>query len=263
MLGRLFAASALLVAGLSSCLPAPEQAVPLSATFAVSDYFTPSGYMGDGARLGNLSVEVNSPNCKPRPAGHQGDCYVFTYHKDAMQTDHWAGVYWVFPANNWGTEYGHAIVSENFKQVRYYAAVEAPMPYTANGAAQPFNTFSGGIDPNGFYNNLGMQEGNGLQDHKDAVSNMASLGSAVGTGITATLQPFHYDLTDFEKGANCIIEPPAPMPQIPNNCDAMGFASDLIGAFGWAAHYPDDGDPNGTMDVKVYLDDIVWDTNAP
>jgi hypothetical protein len=41
---------------------------------------------------------------------------------------------------------------------------------------------------------------------------------------------------------------------------ANGAASALIGAFGWALPYPTGGDPTGATPVKVYLDDIVWDT---
>ncbi|HVZ73999.1 MAG TPA: hypothetical protein VHJ20_16580 [Polyangia bacterium] len=258
-LGAIHLLAATMALGASACLPAPEQAEPLSETFAVSDYFTPSGYMGDGQRLGNITVEVNSANCKPRPVGARGDCYVFTYHKDAYPTNHWAGVYWVFPANNWGSSYGRAVTSENFKQIRFQAALEAPMPYTAmGGSPQPFSAFSGDIDPQGNFNNLNMV---GVADHKDAVNANTSL--MVGTDLTTDLRPFSLPLSDFAKGQNCVVEPAPPAPQIPNNCDAAGFASDLIGAFGWAIHYPDDSDPDGSKGVKLYLDDIVWDTTAP
>ena len=209
--------------------------------------------MGDGARLGNLTVD--NLHCKPRPPGAKGDCYVFDYHKDHLQADHWAGVYWVFPANNWGAEYGHAIDSTRFQQIRFYAAIETPMPFTAaGGTAQFFNTFAGGIDPGGFYNSIG------LQDHRDAIK--ASTAAMVGTELTSDLRPFHMKLDDFARSANCNVDT-ATSPMMPPNCDANGFANDLIGAFGWSVHYPDDADPNGDQSVRIYLDDIVWDTKTP
>jgi hypothetical protein len=250
--------------GTAGCLPPPPVAAPLTSTFAVSDYYTPSGYMGDGARLGNLSVEVNQ-NCKPRPEGHQGDCYVFTYRKDKVQTDHWAGVYWVFPANNWGSNFGHAIDSTKFHQIRYQVAIEGPSPFTVGGVPQFFNGFAGRITAGGGYTNLGnpMTQTNpeliGLQDHSDAVSASPDSPPTIGTDIVGTeLRPFSIPLTSDDISANCQTNP-----ALPQNCDANGFANDLIGAFGWSFHYPDDADPNGTQSVKVYLDDIVWDTSTP
>jgi hypothetical protein len=253
-LGGLLALGGVL-AGAPACLPPPAPAAPLTDTFSVSNYFTPSGYMGDGARLGNLSVEVNK-HCKPRPAEARGDCYVFTYKKDQVQADHWAGVYWVFPANNWGVEFGHAIDTAKFQQIRFYAAIEAPMPFTAAGGATDFfNTFAGGIDPAGFYSHMG------LQDHRDAVK--VTLAATVGKDLTSDLRPFQMALSDFARSANCNLDMPPPAPKMPANCDANGFANDLIGAFGWSVHYPDDADPNGDQSLKIYLDDIVWDTKAP
>src|SRR3982751_2526008 len=74
---------------------------PLTSSFAVSDVFTPSGFMGDGATFSHLYMDVNT-NCQtPRPANAQGYCYTFTYFKDTSPTGAmWAGVFWVFPANN-------------------------------------------------------------------------------------------------------------------------------------------------------------------
>src|SRR3954469_23688108 len=51
------------------------QSLPLT----VSDYFFPSGFMGDG-ETSSTAVVVNSSPCKlPRPAGAVGDCYRVTF----------------------------------------------------------------------------------------------------------------------------------------------------------------------------------------
>jgi hypothetical protein len=254
---------------------------PLTTTFAVSDVYTPSGYMGDGEYFGNLVGQVNEGCKEPRPPGARGNCYVFTYYPNTVNQDPWAGVYWVYPANNWGDTYGHAIDSSKFQQIRFYAAIEAPMPYTFSGAPQPFNALVGNINPMTNFDNKG-----GV-DHADAL--YATTAAAVGTEITSDLKQFHIQLTDFAKGQLCYYPPTPAMNGMPAmegatfapNCEtvtnAQGMqiqvANDLIAAFGWAIHYPGDTTTcaDATMPcptskwlnvkpVKIYLDDIVWDT---
>jgi hypothetical protein len=136
--------------------------------------------------------------------------------------------------------------------VRFYAAVDGPLPYTFNNAPQYLSNFSGRIDPMGFYNNIG------LRDHKDAFN--ISVDLEVGRQLGPDLKQFRIPISDFEKTKNCI--PPEPGMPEQANCTG-GYASDLIGAFGWAIHYPNDADPTLTRPVKIYFDDIVWDTEAP
>jgi hypothetical protein len=120
--------TALAAAGaLGACGPATptaEHPGPLDETFAVSDFFTPSGYMGDGEFLGKLRADVNSDACKPRPPGARGTCYRFSYLRGDVG---WAGVYWVFPANNWGSLAGRAVDGPAFDKghVSVWAASEA------------------------------------------------------------------------------------------------------------------------------------------
>ncbi|HEY0713360.1 MAG TPA: hypothetical protein VGF45_11850, partial [Polyangia bacterium] len=98
---------------------------PIEGTFAVSDFFTPSGHMGDGQNLGFLHADAQL-RCKPRPEGAAGYCYNFTYLKRGEFK--WAGVYWVYPANNWGSREGIRIKnSSSFKQVRFKAAASVPV----------------------------------------------------------------------------------------------------------------------------------------
>jgi hypothetical protein len=103
--------------------PKVSQPGMLDQPFAVSNFFTPSGYMGDGARLGQLQADVANDACKERPPGAVGDCYRFIYYpSDSM----WAGVYWVYPANNWGSRAGRLVAGPKFKQVRLQAASATP-----------------------------------------------------------------------------------------------------------------------------------------
>lgn len=112
MIARVFAASlrasTSLIAGLTSVLLAACGPVdgrdevaalgPLeSPYFAVSDFFTPSGQMGDGAKAGFITMNTQ------RSCGVRGMCYGFDYKPG---TNLWAGVYWVYPSNNWGSRNG-------------------------------------------------------------------------------------------------------------------------------------------------------------
>ena len=92
-------------------------ATPAPLPLTVSDVFAPSGYMGDGATPG--AIQVDTTACKtPRPAAALGDCYKVTY---TLGTLGWAGVYWQYPANNWGASPGKQIAAGATK-VAFYAA---------------------------------------------------------------------------------------------------------------------------------------------
>src|SRR5688572_12579420 len=92
---------------------------PVQGSFYVSSYFSPSGHMGDGAMAGHVFVDINE-HCKARPESANGDCYRFTYDPGA---ELWAGVYWAYPANNWGTRPGRSVIGP-YTRVRFYAAVD-------------------------------------------------------------------------------------------------------------------------------------------
>jgi hypothetical protein len=233
------------------CLPQlndPDRG-PLTSTFAVSDYFTPSGFMGDGALEGFLTLDAagpNDPGClQPRPAGARGNCYAFTYYADPNGGNFWAGVYWVFPANSWGSRPGYAINSTNFKQLSFYAAVDSPTPDTKGGGIFSFfNGIAGGINGDNFY---------GAAEHNDVIDAEGSY--QIGSKIGPEMKQYHIDLTN----------------QSP--------ATELVGAFAWSVDFPNDSctcslaghtavdckSATGTltcpMPMKIYLDDIVWDTN--
>jgi hypothetical protein len=99
------------------------------STFAVSDFFTPSGHMGDGETPGHLKMEVNE-NCRVSDTEY-GNCYRFTYGPPSNRL--WAGVFWVSPANNWGSEPGRSfypwvfdkkkgVIRQRYNRIRFTAA---------------------------------------------------------------------------------------------------------------------------------------------
>jgi hypothetical protein len=213
---------------------------PLTSTFAVSDHFMPGGFVGDATTPGTLGVQVNQ-GCRPRPLGARGNCYVFTYHMKQGATDPFAGMFWLFPGNNWGSSPGRAIDTTKFRQIRFSAAVEAPTPSPANGANVFLTTQAGGIDPSTL--------GDPSLAHADAFKLVGE--AQLGTDIGPDLKTFHLPIDDSARAANC---------SSPDALCVNGSAGALIGAFGWVMPYPTAADATGTTPVKVYLDDIVWDT---
>ena len=100
---------AALVVLAGACTPPaanPDDA-PLTPPFAVSDHFSPTGYMGDGTTVG--VVEMIAAVCPDRAPNAVGDCYRVVYTPPSPPMNQWAGVYWQFPANNWGAYYGHLV----------------------------------------------------------------------------------------------------------------------------------------------------------
>ena len=66
---------------------------------AVDGTWIPSGYMGAPGETANIKDEPLCP--EPRPAGGRGTCHRFTWSPGSGQG--WAGVYWQYPENNWGS----------------------------------------------------------------------------------------------------------------------------------------------------------------
>ena len=98
----------------------PEEEPPdgIETPFAVSKYFAPSGFMGDGSGGTALTADVSASCAEPRPPDALGDCYRFTYKAETML---WAGVYWQFPPNNWGNVEGKKI-APGATEVSFWAA---------------------------------------------------------------------------------------------------------------------------------------------
>jgi hypothetical protein len=94
---------AIVVAACSPSPSAPDDG-DLTSPFLVSDHFAPTGYMGDGTTIG--AVDVKNDACPNRAPAPGGDCYSVVY----TPTGNWAGVYWQYPANNWGAHPGRVIL---------------------------------------------------------------------------------------------------------------------------------------------------------
>jgi hypothetical protein len=84
--------------------------------FAVDSVYVASGYMGDGAQPGSITLtpspSVADTTCGGDRAGpgSVGQCHVATYAPVSGGVG-WGGVYWQYPVNNWGTMMGYAVPS--------------------------------------------------------------------------------------------------------------------------------------------------------
>lgn len=96
-----------------------QHAGPIDGPFAVSDYFSQSGFMGDGMLSGFLTASTNE-ECKARPPKAEGNCYRFSYE---LGSEKWAGSYFQYPANNWGSQPGRKIEA-TFQDVSFFIAAE-------------------------------------------------------------------------------------------------------------------------------------------
>jgi len=86
-----------------------------SLPFVVDTVFVSSGFMGDGATAGTIAMVPaktgDSTDCNGMRASStaSGSCHAVTYTPPASNGMGWGGVYWQFPANNWGTKPGYAM----------------------------------------------------------------------------------------------------------------------------------------------------------
>ena len=110
---------------LTACSVDDIAAEPVQAPFTVSDYYVPSGFMGDASVLGRsvAPMSLSYDACRPRPAGAYGDCYRFVYTPVPIADGGvgWGGVYWQSPANNWGQDAPQK-VEPNASRVSFVAA---------------------------------------------------------------------------------------------------------------------------------------------
>jgi hypothetical protein len=112
-------------AGAGGTAPPPG---PLALPVTVSDHFRPTGGMGDAVVAGAVTIGNDATACAGEPAAaSQGDCYTVTYHPQpivAPATTTWAGFYWQYPDDNWGTMAPLTIAS-GAKDVSFYAKGKA------------------------------------------------------------------------------------------------------------------------------------------
>ncbi len=219
---------------LSGCGPSSEvdnlegREGPLSGPFYVSDYFSPSGHMGDGqfpgfitALIGEDGLKVRrqwcadqaaaglpiADGCPERPPGAGGDAYTFIYKPAELL---WAGVYWVYPTNSWGSRPGRVLAPEpRYTKVRFWVATDTP--------GMPGQFIIGGItDP--------------LLEYQDKFRRSIF--------VSALTQEYTY------------YEIPIP---------AQSNISTVIGGFCWVTNYPANTDPSTAKPVAIFIDDVVWE----
>lgn len=149
--------------------PAPTAMLP----FAVDTAFVSSGFMGDGAMPGTVTMMPakagDSTDCGGKRASTTaaGSCHTVAYVPPAANGMGWAGVYWQYPANNWGTKPGYAIPS-GAKKVTFQAKGQK--------GGEKVTFLAGGI----------IGAGNPYTD---------SLKATVTVTLTADWQPYSLDLS--------------------------------------------------------------------
>lgn len=115
----------------------------ISLPFYVSDQFIPSGFMNDPMGI-KLSAGANGmPACPDRATTTPGgNCYVVTW---ASTGPLWAGVYWQYPQNNWGTDPG-LNVAAGATQVTFYAKGDVggeAVQFKVGGINDPMSAMNG------------------------------------------------------------------------------------------------------------------------
>jgi hypothetical protein len=86
-----------------------------SLPFVVDTVFVSSGFMGDGNMAGPITMVPakagDSTDCNGMRASTtaSGSCHAITYAPPASGGMGWGGVYWQYPANNWGAKAGYAV----------------------------------------------------------------------------------------------------------------------------------------------------------
>jgi hypothetical protein len=201
---------------------------PLQGRFYVSDEFSPSGHMGDGQNPGFITADINE-NCKERPPGAGGACYRYTYQPDLRPgANMWAGVYWVYPSNDWGTRPGRLLIPP-YKKVRFKAAADLrPDPSNPETKPEPRVVFQiGGIGTNPA----------DPQPYKDETIGDQTTG--VAEYLTSDWKSLEIDLTGY----------------VPTD-----HPFHMISGFCWTVNYQPGIPTPQSPPTRIYLDDIVWDT---
>jgi hypothetical protein len=127
---------------------------PLTLPLTVSDHYAPSGGMGDAAVVGAVTIGTDGAACSAAPAAAlKGACYTVTYKPQpivAPATSTWAGFYWQYPDNNWGTTQP-LTVATGAKDVSFYAKGMAggeSIEFEAGGIMNQTMPFADGFSVN-------------------------------------------------------------------------------------------------------------------
>lgn len=118
----------------SPSIQVPES-IRLLAPFNGSNYFFPSGWMGDGEE-GTRYVQLDMNFFgKPRKNDTDNSCIKVSYQPGPRE---WAGIYWQFPENNWGKQPGKRI--EGATRLIFWACGDKggeKVEFKAGGIASP------------------------------------------------------------------------------------------------------------------------------
>jgi len=210
---------------LAACSPkAGAPLAPPAGAFTVSDYFAASGAMADGdgkSAPGMITTnQYDGGTCgdKKRSAGARGHCFTFDY---VPGPNLFGGVYFQYPANNWGSEPGLSVHADKLGKVSFKYAV-------ADGNQTMLRFGIGGI---------------GYPTHTDAdlAQGLTHSDQFVGGDVAPTAT------SDWT--AMSLVIPPAQIPNITN----------IIGAFAWYAAYPMGSDFTTLPPTTLYLDDLVYE----
>jgi hypothetical protein len=116
---------------------------PLGLPFQVSDSYVPSGFMGDSPTDFNaVKMSPDPTKCTDRDPAAKGACYTVNWTPVFLsgQKSAWVGVYWQYPANNWGAKEGKDIPAGATK-----------VSFSAKGAAggEKLTVIAGGVNIKG------------------------------------------------------------------------------------------------------------------
>ena len=134
----------------------PDMAMmPTTSTlpFVVDTVFVSSGFMGDGNMAGPITMipakTGDSTDCNGMRSSTtaSGSCHVITYAPPASGGMGWGGVYWQYPANNWGTKAGYAVPA-GAKKVSFQAKGAKggeKVQFLAGGIVSPMQPYTDSI----------------------------------------------------------------------------------------------------------------------
>jgi hypothetical protein len=269
----------------------PSHDVPkpvLDTSFAVSNEFAASGAMGDGADeelfaifppLGGQDACSGYLERRKDSAGRApaGACYRFEYLSNG--TDNWAGVYWQWPANNWGQEKGRRISPDTFDSLRFKVAL---MQENEDGeleaAASRMTFWAGGMGHGPSAAALAL-EAQGRAAALDAGVPLIDGGEPMLTDLLykdafKTAELVRPVLPDRDTGEATWNEFSLRIPRtttLPNDPDDPLRDNEpqfgepyqrVIGAFAWALGHPAGELPGTGKKFLVFIDDIVWQAAA-
>lgn len=103
-------------AAVENAAPAKKEFIIFTDRFNTSNHYVASGFMGD---YGDISID---DNCRITPHGGK-TCMKITYSAKGSQGAGWMGIYWLNPANNWGSQMGGFDLT-GYKKLEFWAKGE-------------------------------------------------------------------------------------------------------------------------------------------